>query len=158
MPAIPVVPWNDILVLFPTAITVFMLGSIESLLSASIADGMTGSTRHHSNQELIGQGIANLVVPFFAGIPVTGVIARTAVNIRAGARTRLSAIIHSLVLTCLIFFLGPVCRENSIVGPGSDPDAYRFEADRMGRDTPDMARLKSRKLCHFCHNRSIGRS
>ncbi len=102
-PHLPEIPWREFFVLFPTAITVFMLGSIESLLSASVADGMTGSSKHHSNQELIGQGIANVVVPFFGGIPVTGVIARTAVNIRAGARTRLSAIIHSLVLMVLIF-------------------------------------------------------
>ncbi len=105
LPRIPELTWNDFGVLFPTAITVFMLGSIESLLSASVADGMTGSSRHHSNQELIGQGLANLVVPFFGGIPVTGVIARTAVNIRAGACTRLSALVHSLALACLIFFL-----------------------------------------------------
>ncbi len=102
-PHVPDIPWRDFFVLFPTAITVFMLGSIESLLSASVADGMTGSTKHHSNQELIGQGLANIVVPFFGGIPVTGVIARTAVNIRAGARTRLAAVIHSLVLMALIF-------------------------------------------------------
>ncbi len=102
-PAWPQLPWQDFFILFPTAITVFMLGSIESLLSASVADGMTGSSKHHSNQELVGQGIANMVVPFFGGIPVTGVIARTAVNIRAGARTRLAGVIHSLVLMTLIF-------------------------------------------------------
>jgi sulfate permease, SulP family len=102
-PALPQMPWQDFFILFPTAITVFMLGSIDSLLSASVADGMTGSSKHHSNQELIGQGVANMIVPFFGGIPVTGVIVRTAVNIRAGARTRLAAIIHSLVLMALIF-------------------------------------------------------
>lgn len=105
MPALPDLPWEQTDVLFPFALTVFMLGSIESLLSASVADGMTMSRRHNSDQELMGQGLANLVVPFFGGIPVTGVIARTAVSIRAGAQTRLAAIVHSLVLTALIFFL-----------------------------------------------------
>lgn len=104
-PAVPQLPWNQIETLFAAAVTVFMLGSIESLLSASVADGMTMSRRHHSDQELIGQGMANVIVPFFGGIPVTGVIARTAVNIRAGAQTRLSAIVHSLVLMVLIFLL-----------------------------------------------------
>jgi SulP family sulfate permease len=105
MPSIPSLPWNDLVVLFPFAVTVFLLGSIESLLSASVADGMTGSTRHRSNQELIGQGLANVIVPFFGGIPVTGVIARTSVNIRSGAQTRLAALVHSGTLAILIFFL-----------------------------------------------------
>ncbi len=102
LPHCPELPWGQLGTLFPVAITVFMLGSIESLLSASVADGMTMSKRHHSDQELIGQGVANIVIPFFGGIPVTGVIARTAVNIRAGAKTRLSGIIHSLTLLILV--------------------------------------------------------
>ena len=84
------------------AITVFMLGSIESLLSATVADGMSLRSKHRPDQELIGQGLANFAMPFFGGIPVTGVIARTAVNITAGARTRLAAIIHSGVLLLLV--------------------------------------------------------
>lgn len=103
LPSIPVVPWNDCGALFASAVAIFMLGSIESLLSASVADGMTMSKKHHSDQELIGQGLANIVVPFFGGIPVTGVIARTAVNIRAGARTRLSGIVHAVVMMVLSF-------------------------------------------------------
>jgi SulP family sulfate permease len=102
-PSIPVLPWQDFGALFASAIAIFMLGSIESLLSASVADGMTMSKRHHSDQELIGQGLANIVVPFFGGIPVTGVIARTAVNIRAGARTRLSGIAHALIMMVISF-------------------------------------------------------
>ncbi|MBY0549772.1 MAG: SulP family inorganic anion transporter [Candidatus Obscuribacterales bacterium] len=105
LPKFPSLPWEQFDTLFPSAITVFMLGSIESLLSASVADGMTMSRRHHSDQELIGQGLANVVSPFFGGIPVTGVIARTAVNIRAGARTRLSGVVHSIVLMLLSFAL-----------------------------------------------------
>lgn len=107
MPFLPNFPWGDLDVLFPSALTVFMLGSIESLLSASVADGMTMSRRHHSDQELMGQGLANLVTPFFGGIPVTGVIARTAVNIRSGAKTRLSGIVHSLFLLFLSYVFAP---------------------------------------------------
>ena len=103
-PSLPALPWEQLDTLFASAITVFMLGSIESLLSASVADGMTMS-KHKPDQELIGQGLANVIVPFFGGIPVTGVIARTAVNVRAGAKTRLSGIVHSLTLMFLIFFL-----------------------------------------------------
>ncbi len=105
LPMIPTLPWENFDVLFTSAITVFMLGSIESLLSASVADGMTLSRRHHSDQELIGQGLANVITPFFGGIPVTGVIARTAVSIRAGAKTRLAAIVHAFVLMILSFAL-----------------------------------------------------
>ena len=105
LPSIPSLPWEQMDVLFSSAITVFLLGSIESLLSASVADGMTMSRRHHSDQELLGQGIANVVVPFFGGIPVTGVIARTAVNIRAGAKTRLSGVVHSFALLGLTMLL-----------------------------------------------------
>ncbi len=105
LPQFPDLPWTQFTILFPLAITVFMLGSIESLLSASVADGMTMSKRHHSDQELIGQGLANIIVPFFGGIPVTGVIARTAVNIRAGAKTRLAGIVHSLTLMGLVLAL-----------------------------------------------------
>ncbi len=103
LPQLPALPFDQIPVLFASAVTVFMLGSIESLLSATVADGMTGK-RHNANQELVGQGLANIIVPFFGGIPVTGVIARTAVNIRAGARTRLAPITHSVVLVMLTFF------------------------------------------------------
>jgi SulP family sulfate permease len=101
---IPQLPIGDIAVLFPMAVTVFMLGSLESLLSASVADSMTGE-RHRPNQELIGQGLANIIVPFFGGIPITGVIARTAINIRAGAETRLSSVVHCFGLMSMLFVL-----------------------------------------------------
>ena len=91
--------------LFPSAITIAMLGAIESLLSAVVADGMTGG-RHRSNMELVGQGVANIVSPFFGGIPATGAIARTATNIRNGGRTPVAGIIHALVLLLLLLCLG----------------------------------------------------
>lgn len=118
-PAIPNLPWQNFDVLFMSAITVFMLGSIESLLSASVADGMTLSKRHHSDQELIGQGLANVFTPFFGGIPVTGVIARTAVSIRAGAKTRLAAIVHALVLMVLSFALARYAEQIPLAALGA---------------------------------------
>ena len=89
------------------AFTIAALGAIESLLSAMVADGMT-DTRHDPNQELIGQGIANVLCPFAGGIPATGAIARTAANIRSGARTPVAAIVHALVLLAVIFLAAPL--------------------------------------------------
>ncbi len=91
--------------LFPSAFTIAMLGAIESLLSAMVADGVTGD-RHDSNTELIGQGIANIVVPFFGGIPATGAIARTMANINNGGRTPIAGIIHALVLLLVLLLFG----------------------------------------------------
>ncbi len=93
--------------LLPSAFTIAVLGAIESLLSATVADGITGS-RTNSNSELIGQGIANLTVPFFGGIPVTGAIARTMTNITNGGRTPVAGIVHALVLLLIYLFLMPL--------------------------------------------------
>lgn len=93
--------------LLPSAFTIAVLGAIESLLSATVADGVTGS-RTNSNTELMGQGIANVVVPFFGGIPVTGAIARTMTNITNGGRTPVAGIVHSLVLLLIFLFAMPL--------------------------------------------------
>lgn len=93
--------------LLPSAFTIAILGAIESLLSATVADGITG-TRTNSNTELIGQGLANIVVPFFGGIPVTGAIARTMTNITNGGRTPVAGIIHAVVLLMIFLFLMPL--------------------------------------------------
>lgn len=93
--------------LLPSAFTIAMLGAIESLLSATVADGATG-TRTNSNTELIGQGIANLTVPLFGGIPVTGAIARTMANITNGGRTPVAGIVHALVLLMVFLFAMPL--------------------------------------------------
>jgi len=87
------------------AFTIALLGAVESLLSAVVADGMIGS-RHRSNMELVGQGIANLVVPFFGGIPATGAIARTATNVKNGGRTPIAGIVHALTLLAITLFVG----------------------------------------------------
>ncbi len=93
--------------LLPSAFTIAMLGAIESLLSATVADGAT-STTTNSNTELIGQGVANIVVPFFGGIPVTGAIARTMTNITNGGRTPVAGLIHAVVLLLIFLFLMPL--------------------------------------------------
>lgn len=98
---------DSVRLLFPSAFTIALLGAIESLLSASVADGVTGN-KHHSNTELIAQGAANLVVPFFGGIPVTGAIARTMTNVNNGGRTPIAGIIHAIVLLLILLFLGPL--------------------------------------------------
>ena len=101
--------FEKINMLFSAGITIAILGAIESLLSATVADGVTGQ-KHDSNTELIGQGIANVVVPLFGGIPATGAIARTMTNINNGGRTPVSGLIHAGVLTLILLFLGNLSR------------------------------------------------
>ena len=91
--------------LFPAAFTIAMLGAIESLLSAMVADGVIAD-KHNSNTELIGQGIANIVTPLFGGIPATGAIARTMTNINNGGRSPIAGIIHAVTLLLVLLFLG----------------------------------------------------
>ena len=93
--------------LLPSAFTIAILGAIESLLSSTVADGVTG-THTRTNTELIGQGIANMAVPFFGGIPVTGAIARTMTNISNGGRTPVAGVIHAVVLLLIFLFLMPL--------------------------------------------------
>ena len=97
----------NINLLLPSAFTIAVLGAIESLLSATVADGVTGS-HTSTNTELIGQGMANIVVPFFGGIPVTGAIARTMTNITNGGRTPVAGVIHAVVLLLIYIFLMPL--------------------------------------------------
>lgn len=106
-PTLPEITFTQIVTLIGPAFTIAMLGAIESLLSAVVADGMAG-TRHHSNQELVGQGIANIVAPIFGGFAATGAIARTATNIRNGATGPLAGIVHAGVLVAVILFLAPL--------------------------------------------------
>ncbi len=95
--------------LISPAITVAMLGAIESLMSAVVSDRLSG-TKHNPNVELVGQGIANIMSPLFGGLPATGAIARTATNIRSGAKTPVSGMIHALTLLCIILFAAPLAR------------------------------------------------
>jgi SulP family sulfate permease len=107
-PSIPGTSTGQLQDLFGAALAVAALAAIESLLSAKVADGMSDAARHDPDRELFGQGLANLASPLFGGMPATGAIARTAVNVRAGARTRLSAIVHSIVLVLVVLFAGPL--------------------------------------------------
>ena len=107
--ALPHLRADLILPLFPSALTVALLAAVESLLSAVVADGMTGR-RHNSNVELIAQGIANLVCPLFGGIPATGAIARTATNIRAGGTTPVAGMVHALVLLLILLVAAPLAK------------------------------------------------
>ena len=104
--AIPDITLERIQLLIGPAFVIAMLGGIESLLSAVVADGMT-NTKHNSNRELVGQGIANIVTPFFGGIPATGAIARTATNIKTGAVSPISGVIHGVFVLVTLLILAP---------------------------------------------------
>lgn len=107
-PSFPPVTLDTIKQLLPSAFTIAFLAGIESLLSAVVADGMTGN-KHRSNCELVAQGIANIASALFTGLPATGAIARTATNIRSGAYSPLAGMIHALILLAFVLILGPLC-------------------------------------------------
>ena len=107
-PSFPAVSLDRVSELFSAAFAIALLAALESLLSAKVADGMADTGRHDPDRELFGQGLANLASPLFGGMPATGAIARTAVNVRAGARTRVSAIVHAIVLVLVVYFGGPL--------------------------------------------------
>ena len=104
-PAMPDLAWDDIRVLAVPALAVAALAALESLLSATVADAMSVSDRHDPDRELFGQGIANIASPLFGGIPATAAIARTAVNVRTGATSRLAALVHAFVLLMIVLLL-----------------------------------------------------
>ncbi len=106
-PSLPQTSMSQVVMLIGPAFTIAFLGAIESLLSAVVADGMVG-TRHNSNQELVGQGIANILCPIFGGFAATGAIARTATNIKNGATSPLSGVVHSAVVLMTVLFLAPL--------------------------------------------------
>lgn len=106
-PSMPDIDWTIIGALLPAAMTIAALSAIESLLSAVVADGMTG-TRHKPNNELFGQGMANIASSLFGGMPATGAIARTATNIRNGAKTRVASIFHAVFLLIIIITIAPL--------------------------------------------------
>ena len=106
--ALPAFSWETVKQLVNPILTITLLGAIESLLCARVADQVSGLPRHDPNQELMAQGIANTVVPFFGGMPVTGTIARTVTNVRAGATTPVAGITHALVLAALVLAAAPL--------------------------------------------------
>ena len=106
-PKVPVLDWETAKQLFAPTLTIALLGAIESLLCARVADNLSDD-KHNPNQELIGQGIANIIVPFFGGLPVTGTIARTATNAKAGAKTPVSGLIHAIVILLIMLIAAPL--------------------------------------------------
>ena len=106
---VPELNWEAIKNLFPVAVTIAVLGAIESLLSATVADGVI-SDRHDSNTELIAQGVANMATPLFGGIPATGAIARTMANINNGGKTPVAGIVHAVMLLLILLFLMPLAQ------------------------------------------------
>ena len=106
-PSLPGFQWNTLKAVFPDAFTIALLAAIESLLSAVVADGMTGD-RHNANVELVAQGIGNMASAIFGGIPATGAIARTATNIKSGAYSPIAGMIHALTLLLFMLFLAPL--------------------------------------------------
>ena len=114
LPPMVQLPWGSetltfdlVRTLLPSAFAIAMLGAIESLLSAVIADGMTGK-RHDPDAELVGQGLANLAAPLFGGIAATGALARTATNVRSGAKSPIACVVHALVVLASVLLLAPV--------------------------------------------------
>lgn len=106
--ALPDFSWDTVRLLFAPTITIAMLGAVESLLCARVADQLTGLPKHDPNQELMAQGLANFVVPFFGGMPATGTIARTVTNVRAGATSPISGLVHSATLVTIVLLAAPL--------------------------------------------------
>jgi MFS superfamily sulfate permease-like transporter len=107
-PRLPQIPWGSLDALLLPAVAVAALAALESLLSATVSDSMRVGERHDPDRELLGQGLANLVVPLFGGVPATAAIARTAVNVRSGARSRLAALTHAAVLLVTVLVAAPL--------------------------------------------------
>ncbi len=144
---VPSLNWEAIKNLFPVAITIAVLGAIESLLSATVADGVTGD-RHDSNMELIAQGAANIITPLFGGIPATGAIARTMTNINNGGKTPVAGIIHAIVLLLILLFFMPLaqyipmaCLAGVLVIVSYNMSGWRTFKALLNNPKPDVAVL-----------------
>ncbi|MDP3357489.1 MAG: SulP family inorganic anion transporter [Polaromonas sp.] len=106
--ALPAFSWETVRLLLPPTLTIAMLGAVESLLCARVADQLSGLPKHDPNQELMAQGVANFIVPFFGGMPATGTIARTVTNVRSGASSPVAGIVHALVLAAIVLLAAPL--------------------------------------------------
>jgi SulP family sulfate permease len=135
---LPVFSWDLVKQLFPPTLTIVLLGAIESLLCARIADNVTGD-RHNPNQELMAQGVANFVTPFFGGIPATGTIARTITNIRAGAVSPVAGMLHALTLLVIVLIAAPLAENIPLAALAA---ILIFVAWNMG-EWHEFARLKN---------------
>lgn len=106
--ALPAFSWDTVRLLLPPTLTIAVLGAVESLLCARVADQISGLPKHDPNQELMAQGVANFVVPFFGGMPATGTIARTVTNLRAGASSPVAGLVHALMLMLIVLIAAPL--------------------------------------------------
>ncbi|MDR2484159.1 MAG: STAS domain-containing protein [Treponema sp.] len=132
MPAFPALSWRLLSSVFPSAFTIAILAAIESLLSAVVADGMTGD-RHNGNMELTAQGIGNIMSALFGGIPATGAIARTATNIKAGAVSPVAGIMHVATLVIFVLFLAPVASAIPLSGLSAVLMIVSWDMSNAGR-------------------------
>jgi SulP family sulfate permease len=135
---LPVFSWDLVKLLFPPTITIVLLGAIESLLCVRIADNSTGD-RDDPNQELMAQGVANFLTPFFGGMPVTGTIARTLTNIRAGAVSPIAGIVHALTLLAIVLIAAPLAEDIPLAALAA---ILMYVAWNMG-EWHEFARLKN---------------
>ena len=133
--------------LLSPALTVALLGAIESLMSAVVADRMSGD-KHNPNVELVAQGIANIASPLFGGLPATGAIARTATNIRSGAKTPVAGMVHALTLLAVLLFAAPLAAVHPARRPRRHPDGGRLQHGRVAGDseTPQDVVGRHRRL------------
>lgn len=145
--ALPAIDWQAVRSLLPAAFTIAVLGAIESLLSATVADAVTGD-HHDSNTELIAQGAANLLTPLFGGIPATGAIARTMTNINNGGRTPVAGIVHAVVLLLILLLFMPLaryipmaCLAGVLVVVAYNMSGWRTFAALLRNPRPDVAVL-----------------
>ncbi len=152
----PEITFGRIVTLIPAAFTIAMLGAIESLLSAVVADGMA-ETRHDSNQELIGQGIANILAPLLRGFAATGAIARTATNFRNGANSPIAGVVHALTLVLVILVLSPVAARIPLVFAGGDPVRDRLEHERREAFRSPRATARRARMLPSCSSPSGSR-
>ncbi|WP_372828172.1 SulP family inorganic anion transporter [Polaromonas sp.] len=106
--ALPAFSWDTVRLLLPPTLTIAMLGAVESLLCARVADQLSGLPKHDPNQELMAQGVANFIVPFFGGMPATGTIARTVTNVRSGASSPIAGLVHALMLVVIVLAAAPL--------------------------------------------------
>jgi SulP family sulfate permease len=136
---VPTFQWHLVLPLLSPALTVAMLGAIESLLSAVVADRMSGD-RHDPNVELTAQGIANVLSPLFGGLPATGAIARTATNIRSGARTPVAGMTHAVTLLAILLFAAPLARHVPLAILAGILLIVAYDMGEW-REIPDVVRL-----------------
>ena len=142
----PPVTLQLVLQLLPAALSFTLLGGVESLLSAKVADGMTGR-KHRSNMELVAQGIANIASALFGGISVTGTIARTATNVRAGARSPLSGMMHAVFVLLFLLVAAPLASFIPLVGAGRRAGGGVLEHGGEGGIRPPAAELAHAPPC-----------